>query len=254
MRTRFAVVVGSLLLLTGCFDMQFAITLERDLSGTLSMDMGVDMESMALMMATMERAFSGEEGPPTAGEIEAARQELLADMESEEPFNVERDSLQMAQTLPEGVELLGISQSRDGLKYSMGARFSFQHVDLLKDLVLDEEQQDPEAMGTENPVGHPFEGLQFVDEGSTYLLTTPPLDPYQDQVESGQVPLGQEELLQQMFQGLRFAFSVEAPFEVVEHNAHRVEGRRLIWEYDLASLQALQEDPAGRRIMVRFRK
>ena len=251
MRMRFAVLAGCLLLLTGCFDMEFAVKLDENLSGTVAMDVGVNMESIVLMMATMERAFSGQEGPPTAAELEAARQEMMAELDQEEQFDFERDRAEMAEGLPDGVELLDVSQTREGLKYGVNAMFSFRHVNLLDEIILDE-QQDPEAPPGENPLDRPFEGFSFVDEGSTYLLTTSPLNPYEDQAESEQLPPGQEDLLLQMFQGLRFAFSVEAPFEVVEHNAHRVDGRRLIWEYDLARLQAPEEAAAG--IMVRFRK
>ena len=251
MRTRFAVLAGSLLLLTGCFDMEFAVKLDNDLSGSVAMDVGINMESIVLMMATMERAFSGEEGPPTEAELEAARQEMMAELDMEEQFDFERDRAQMAEGLPEGVELLDVSQTREGLRYGVNAIFSFRHVNLLNEIVLDE-PEDPEAPPSENPLDRPFEGFTFVDEGSTFLLTTPPLNPYEDQVESGQMPPGQEDLLLEMFKGLRFAFSIEAPFEMVEHNAHRVDGQRLIWEYDLARLQAQEEEAAG--IMVRFRK
>jgi len=52
------------------------------------------------------------------------------------------------------------------------------------------------------------------------------------------------------FENLRFAFTFESPFEVIEHNATRVEGQKLIWEYRLAELS---ETVTG-SIQARFRK
>ena len=58
-----------------------------------------------------------------------------------------------------------------------------------------------------------------------------------------------DEMLTDMLEGLRIAFRIEAPFAVVEHNATRVDGRALYWEYDVSSLDS---GPQG--IFVRYRK
>ena len=53
--------------------------------------------------------------------------------------------------------------------------------------------------------------------------------------------------------GLRVAFRIDAPFEVVEHNATAVEGGTLIWEYDSEALTTAAAQ-APQQIRVRYRK
>ena len=53
-----------------------------------------------------------------------------------------------------------------------------------------------------------------------------------------------------LFKGLRVAFRITAPFEILEQNAHRKEGNTLIWEFDVKSLE--KATPTG--IRVRYRK
>ena len=60
--------------------------------------------------------------------------------------------------------------------------------------------------------------------------------------------------MEALFKGLRVAFKITAPFEVVEHNAHRKTGNTLIWEYDLATMQKLTPEQAKQGIKVRYRK
>jgi hypothetical protein len=57
-----------------------------------------------------------------------------------------------------------------------------------------------------------------------------------------------------MFKGLRVAFKITAPFEVLEQNATRKEGNTLIWEYDVARLSTMTADQAKQGIKVRYKK
>src|ERR1041385_7108791 len=64
-----SVALAILLLLTGCFQIDNAITLKNDLSGTADFHLGIDMEPMVLIMAQVGRAMEGkkedvEEGLP----------------------------------------------------------------------------------------------------------------------------------------------------------------------------------------------
>ena len=57
-----------------------------------------------------------------------------------------------------------------------------------------------------------------------------------------------------LVKGLRVAFKITAPFEVLEHNAHRKTGNMLIWEYDFATMQKLTPEQSKQGIKVRYRK
>ena len=64
--------------LTGCFDVEQAMTLQKDLSGKAAFSMTVNMEPMVLFMARMQREMAGQTGEPTAAEIDKAKKDFLA--------------------------------------------------------------------------------------------------------------------------------------------------------------------------------
>jgi len=193
MMKRLLLATGCVLLLTGCFDIELGVKLERDLSGTAMMNMAIDMEPMAYVMAAMEKAFSGEEGPPTAEEIAAAREELMAET-GEEDFSIEELRAEAEQDLPEGISLVDAFYGSEGLKQTFQFILGFDNIERLDEISF-EEAGDPEDPSQQNPLDKPFEGFRFVDEGDTYLLTSDPINPYQDQVETGMIPMGDEEML-----------------------------------------------------------
>jgi hypothetical protein len=85
MRKRLAALVLMVCLpvLTGCFDVEQALTLQKDLSGEAGFSMTVDMEPMMMFMVRMQREMAGQEGEPTAAEIAKAREEFLASRKTE---------------------------------------------------------------------------------------------------------------------------------------------------------------------------
>jgi len=252
--------LGLLLLLPGCFDVEADLVIEKDLSGTAGMSVTVDMESMVYVMATMQRAFMGEEGPPTEEELEAVRQELLADMQAEEALSEEEMWEEAERELPEGFELRELNFEREGLKTSMRFLVDYPHIERLNELRLDEPgRKEEEAMPGEpsaeefDSLSEPFADIRFVDEGDTYLLESGTPNPVEDARESSSGMEGFEEMLGQAFKNLRVAMTIQVPGEIVEHNATRVEGNKLIWEF---SFETLRETSGAdlEHIMVRFRK
>ena len=249
-----------LLLLPGCFDIEANLVLEKDLSGTAGFSLTMDMEPMVYVMASMERAFTGEEGPPTEEELKAAREELLADMESEEEISEEEMWEEAEKDLPEGFELHELSLVREGLKTKMHFLVDYPHIDRLHELKMDEPGKgEEEAMPGEpsaeefGSLSEPFADIRLVDEGDTYLLESGAPNPIEDARESGTGMEGFEEMLGQVFKNLRVAMTIQVPGEIVEHNAMRVEGNKLIWEFSFETL----EDTSGadlEYIMVRFKK
>ena len=60
--------------------------------------------------------------------------------------------------------------------------------------------------------------------------------------------------MEEAFKGLRVAFRIDTPFQVVDSNATRKEGQSLLWEYDLKSLEKMTPEQQAQGIRVRFRK
>jgi hypothetical protein len=244
-----ALAAGGLL---GCFELEQTIELQRDLSGTADVSFTLDMEPMAYMAAAMKKGFAGEEGPPTEEEIAAARAEMLAESESKvvEPEDMEAEKRKLAESLPEGVELVDVTMQEEGLKVLSDFALRFDHASRLAEL------EATTGTGPEGQTQNPFLAIQFEDEGDTFVLRTPESTPQMDQMS---MMMGGDEdedpAMAKMFEGMRIAVRVKAPFEVVETNATRREGDTLIWEQDFARLSEMAEaeEPAA-MLFVRYRK
>src|SRR5262245_52342164 len=226
--------------LAGCFDVEQAMTLQKDLSGKAAFSMTVNMEPMVLFMARMQREMAGQKGEPTAAEIEKAKQDFLASKTStkEDP---EQQKADVEKSLPPGVKLLESSVKDEGLKMSVHLVFGFDHISKLAQIQLSKKDSEQQP-GAKNPFDQPFAGLQVKDEGKTLLLTTEAVNPAAEQKEQASGMDLSPEMKKQMedaFKGLRVAYKIDAPFEVLESNATRKEGRTLIWEYDLKTMEKM---------------
>ncbi len=227
---------------TGCFQMEYALVLEEDLSGIAGLDVTIDLEQMAVAMASFQRGFSGDEGPPSAEEIATAREELLSQME-DGAFEEENMEAEVAANLPAGVELLGAHQATDGLRTSIDIDLRFDHVSLLNEMDLAGDEAGPAD-------SRPFGGLEVVEEGNTIVIRQDPINPIEEAEKSAGMMGGMEGLVADMFRNLRIVFTLEAPFEIVEHNATSQAGDKLSWIYDYETLTA--GTPQG--IYVRYRR
>jgi hypothetical protein len=245
--------------LTGCFDVEQAMTLQKDLSGKAAFSMTVNMESMMLFMLRMQREMEGKTGEPTAAEIEKARQEFLASKTSK-PEDPEQQKAEVEKSLPAGIKLLESSIKDEGLKMNVRFVFGFDHISKLGQIQLskrDSEGQEGQPPGAQNPFDEPFAGLQVKDEGGTLLLTTEAINPAAEQKEQAASMDLSPEMKKQMedaFKDLRVAFKIDAPFEVVESNATRKEGRTLVWEYDLKTMEKMTPEQLAQGVRVRFKK
>jgi hypothetical protein len=248
------------LLLAGCFDIEQTLALEKNMSGKAGFTMKVDMEPMVLFMTRLQREMQGQKGEPTQAELDAARKDFLASKKTEGPTDFEKDKKELQSKLPKGVTLLDSSFKEDGLKLAANFLFGFDNVSKLRDIEFPKKQEEGQQGGpprAKNPVESPFGGLQVVDEGSTFLVTSPAENPIAEQKEqTADMDLSPEakKQMEDMFKGLRVAFKITAPFEVVEHNAHRKEGNTLIWEYDLKTLETMKPEQMAQGVRVRYRK
>ena len=169
---------------------------------------------------------------------------------------------ELAKSLPPGVKLLDSNFKDEGLKILGAFTLGFDDVHKLKQVKLSEpkpagqEQQGPP--GAENPFDTPFGDLEITEQGNTILLTTKPRNPLEEQKQEmggeGQVAPEMEKQLERAFKGLRIAWKIEAPFQVLEHNAHRKDGKALVWEYTLDSLKAMDPKKAAEGIRVKYKK
>lgn len=240
----------------GCFDIEQALTLERNLSGKAGFTMKVDLEPMVAFAAQMKRSMEGKEGAPTPAELAEARKEMLASQKTTSTGDFEKEKKEFERTLPSGVTLLDASVKQDGLKMAVNLQFGFDHVSKLSEIKLPKKEgADPSDPGG-NPVDTPFDGLRVADEGATVLVTSKPQNPMAESKEQ-MPPSGDPAMDKQfaeLFKGLRVAFKVTTPFAIAEQNAHRKEGTTLIWEFDVKSLSKLTPAQLDQGIRVRYRK
>jgi hypothetical protein len=245
---------GSCLLLSGCFDVEQSLVLQKDLSGKAGFTMTVDMEPMATMMAHMKHAMAGGEGEPSAQEIADVKKEMLASKKSETKMKPEAEKEKLEKELPPGVKLLDSSIKEEGLKTTVNLLFGFDNVSKLGMIHLPEKEGAEAGSPTANPFDQPFADLQLKDEGKTYLLTSRTINPAAEKAEAPEMSPEEEKQVEQMFKGLRLAYKIEIPFEVVESNATRRDGRTLYWEYDLKTLSKMKPEELKEGVRVRFKK
>lgn len=263
----FLVGLAGCLLLTGCFDVEQSLVLNKDLSGTAGFRMAVNFEPMVLMMMRMQRQMAGTEGEPTAAEIAKAKEEFLASKKSEPQPSPEAAKADLEKNLPPGVKLLDSDFKDEGLKLQAHFKFGFDNLHSLQQIKLSKKEEPadgktdgkdgaPPKPGGKNPFDTPFGDLQITDEGKTLLLTTKPTDPMAEQTEQmgGDMTPEMKKQIEEAFKGLRVAWKIETPFEVLESNATRREGKTLIWEYDLKTFESMTPKQRAEGIRLKLKK
>ncbi len=217
----------------GCMQFEYGITLDDDLSGTADLDITIDLDRVAYMSAFIQNAFEGEGGEPTAEQVEAAREELLKEMEQDDDLSEESLRAEIEPDLPDGVTLVHAKADQTELKTTIDVRLAFDHVDKLKDLKFDDGDGDGEDEGSID--SEPFQGLEIVEQGDEIIVRNDPIDPTSEMED---VSLVSDEMLEKMLEGFGITFKLTTPFEIVEHNASRKDGRTLVWEYNYETLEA----------------
>ncbi|MBA2259112.1 MAG: hypothetical protein H0W18_09455 [Acidobacteria bacterium] len=242
---------------SACFDVEQAMKLQKDMSGEAGFTMTVNMEPMVLFMLKMQREMTDQKGEPTAAEIEKAKKEFLASGKTKTTTNMAQKE-QMEKSLPPGVKLLSSSVKEDGLKITARFNLAFDNVSKLAQIQMSGKTGAAAAgPGPANPFDRPFPGLLVKDEGSTLLMTMEATNPAAEQkAQSSQMNMSGADLkmVEDSFKGLRFAFRIDTPLEVVDHNATRKEGQALLWEYDLKTMNAMTPEQLAQGIRVRFKK
>lgn len=254
-------VVGLAVLFTGCFDVEQSLVLKKDLSGTAGFRMSVNMEPMVLMMVRMQHQMAGKEGEPTVAEIEQAKKEFLASKKTEKQPSSAEQRAEVEKSLPPGVKLLDGGVEDKDFKILAHFNFGFDDVAKLKQIKLASKKEaeggggQPPQPGNKNPFDTPFGDLEIDRQGNTLLLTTKPTDPMEKQTEEmgGELTPEMKKQMEEAFQGLRVAWKIETPFEVLESNATRREGKTLIWEYTLDTFEKMTPQQRAEGIRAKFK-
>jgi hypothetical protein len=229
-------VVGAAWFAAGCMQFDYGITLNEDLSGTADVDLAIDLDRVAYMSAYIQNAFGGEGGEPSAEQIEEARDEILAEVDEDEDFSVESMRAEIEPDLPEGVTLEHANVNREELLTTVNMRFAFDHVDKLKEIRLDDDDEGDDG-GV--PIdSEPFEDLEILEDGDQIIIRSEPINPMQEMEDMGEMPFVSDEMVEKLLEGFGVTFRVTTPFKVEEHNATRKDGKTLVWEFNLESLKS----------------
>jgi hypothetical protein len=223
----------------------YGIVLEDDLSGTTDLDITIDLDRIAYSAALIQAAFEGTGEPPTEEQVEAAREKILSEMDSEEKFDEDDMRAEIEEDLPDGMTLRYAKQERDELKQRVRLGFAFDHVDRLREFEMRDDEDDDHVPGVEH--SRPFEGLEVIERGNEVIVRNEPIDPIDDMSDS---PMVSERMVDNMMKDLSVTFRLETPFDIVEHNATHRDGRTLVWVFDYERLK--QDEPAG--IYARLRR
>jgi hypothetical protein len=219
---------------------------------------------MVMTMLRMQRQMAGAEGEPTPEEIAKAKEDFLASKKQDAPPSPEVQRATVEKALPPGVKLLDVDLKDEGFKLAAHMSFAFDDVRKLQEIKLPDDlkaqkekaEGDPPKPAGKNPFANPFDGLQITDEGSTPLLTTQPNDPMAATTEQlgGELTPEMKKQIEDAFQGLHVVWKIETPFEVLESNATRREGKTLIWEYDIKTFETMTPQQRAEGIRVKLKK
>jgi hypothetical protein len=246
-----ALVLSLLLLATGCFEIDQSIVLNKDMSGTADFHFGVDLEPMVVVMANLAREMEGKKGPATAEEIAKAKADFKKSEKKDDSGPPTR--AEMEKQLPPGVKLLDFAATEKDFGLDTKMKFGFDKLASLVGVHMpSKESADPTK---KNVIDTPFEGLEVLDEGKTLTIRTKaqnPTEAVKEQAEGApKLDPETEKLVKDAFAKMHVSYRITAPFEVVSHNATRVEGKTLIWEYDMARFEKMEKSKKADDMQVR---
>lgn len=237
----------TLVLTTGCFEIDQNINLNKDLSGTADFHLGIDFEPMVVIMAQMGREMEGKKGPITKAELDKAKADFKKSQkksEGDSPADLAEAKAEMTKTLPKGVKLLDFNATEKDFGVATDFKFGFDRLNHLVDIKLPQKKSEDPTQ--KNVIDTPFEGLEMIEKGDTITIRTKPVNPAEkvneEKAEGPKLDPETEEMIKKAFSKLRVAYRITAPFTIVSHNATRREGDTLIWEYDMARFEKMAKE------------
>jgi hypothetical protein len=259
-----SVALAVLLLLTGCFQIDNAIVLKNDLSGTADFHLGIDMEPMVLIMAQVGREMEGKKGPIPPDELAKAKADFKksAKKNAQKAESGEKPKKEdVEKGLPPGVKLISFDAKEQDFGVDTYFKFGFDKLSQLVGVKMpSSKSEDPTKKSV---IDTPFEGLELVEKGDTITIRTRPQNPtdkVQEEAKEGGGPkmdADTEKLMKDAFSKMRVSYRITAPFKVVSSNATRQEGQTLIWEYDFAKFEEMSKKkakPEDMAVQVTYRR
>lgn len=243
-------VLAILLLLTGCFQIDNAIVLKSDLSGTADFHLGIDMEPMVLIMAQVGREMEGKKGPIPPEELAKAKAEFKASAKKKAAKGDSGEKPKkedVAKDLPPGVKLLSFDAKERDFGVDTYMKFGFDKLSQLVGVKLPSSKKEGADPTQKSVIDTPFEGLELVEKGDLITIRTKPQNPTEKVQEETKAEGGPkidpdtEKMMKDAFSKMRVTYRITAPFKVVSSNATRQEGQTLIWEYDMAKFEAMSK-------------
>jgi len=240
----------SAFLVTGCFQIDQAITLDKNMSGTADFHIGINFEPMITIMAQFAREMSGKTGPATKEEIAKAKADFKKNEKKSESEKMPTLA-EMNKDMPEGVRLLDFKVRERELAIDSDFKFGFDKLQQLVGVKLPskggkEGEEDPTR---KNVIDSPFDTLELIEKGNTVTLRTKPVNPADEVKEEAKegapkMDAETEKMMEDAFKDMRVTYRITAPFTVVSHNAMRKEGNTLIWEYTMDQFEAMSKKKA----------
>ena len=233
--------------LTGCFQIDQSINLQKDLSGTADFHLGVNFEPMVMIMAQFAHDMEGKKGPVTAAEIAKAKADFKKNSKKTEtgkPPSLK----ELNKDMPEGIRMLDVKVAEKEFGLDSTFKFGFDKLQQLVGVKLPQKEGgDPTQ---KNVVDSPFEGLELVEKGNTITIRTKPINPAAEVKEEAKqnapdIDPETEKMMKDAFKDLRVSYRITAPFTIVSHNATRKEGNTLIWEYTMDTFEELSKKKGG---------
>lgn len=250
--SRTFVALFSLVLMTGCFEIDQSIELKKDLSGTADLHLGVDLEPMVMVMAQFAREMEGKTGPITEAELAKARAEFKKSSSSKKESSDTPSTAEIQSSLPEGVKLLDYKMAERDFGIVTDFKFGFDRIHQLVGVKLPSKGNDPSK---KNVIDSPFDGMEVVENGDTITIRTRPVNPQEEMkkeaADAPKLDKEAEELVKAAFGKMRVTYRLTAPFTIVSHNATRREGNTLVWIYDLQRFEEMADsdlEDAGVRV------
>lgn len=204
-----------------------------DIKGRISMASSMDMESALLAMAA---ASAQSDGAPAVDEamMRVVRERFIDEMQMMQQMQTSAMKASIQSGLAAGVTLADLSITRgDGLVFTTTTTLQFDDLETIPHIELHGLPVDGEAV-----VQKPFADFRIEKDAQGFVLVgKPPVFPeHQGKGPAPTPPSG----------SLTFAFSVEQPASVVEHNAMQTENQQLLWSFPMASLVGNKNPPSIR--------
>lgn len=237
---------------TGCFEIEQDINLQKDMSGTANLKIGIDFEPMIVIMAQIGREMEGKKGPVTKAEIEKAKADFKKNAKKEQSGKpaamTDDDRREIEKELPKGIKLLDFDVKESDFAIVSNFKFGFDKLKNLVEVKLPSKDEggDPSK---KNLIDNPFEGLEVIEKGQMLTIQTKPLNPSEEvkkETQDGGPPVDDDtkKMMEDAFKNLRVAYKINAPFEIVSHNATRKEGNTLVWEYKMKDFERMEKEGA----------